>query len=81
MKPSPKSSVIMAISDTAGELRTRILRGKERQSFGMAPDMNVQTEHSPTARGAIHSDQRHVLPLVQCREGQESVPPPLYLGG
>lgn len=80
MKPSPKSSVIMAISDTAGDLRMRILRGKERQSFGMAPDVNVQTEHSTTARGAIHSDQRLALPLVQCREEKESVPPPAVPG-
>lgn len=55
--------------------------GEERQSFGMAPDRNVQTESSTTpGRGAGSAEGgcqsvtlRHMVPLTQCRgEGKHS---------
>ena len=51
-------------------LKTRILGEKERQSFEMAPDMNVQTEHSTTPGGRHSVALKHVEPLAQCREGK-----------
>lgn len=81
MKPSPKGRVIMAISDMPGGLRTPILGGKEKQSFGKAPDENVQTEPHCRGRSSFTVIRGRCCPSCSAGRAKEALLLPLFPGG